>query len=419
MLLRIIIRRSSRLILTAGIILVLSLQLNAEILPGNNDFDAYIPLTEGKRTAIFTNISGTLTPYSEHIDFEALPESPKGEHILDALIERGVNVSCVLIPEHGFRGNYDAGAVVSDGKDAKTGVRIISLYGVDYEYALGRALKEFDVVFVDIQDIGLRFYTYYITMMRLMNACAEQKKPVIILDRPNPNGYYVDGPVLEEFYKSGVGALRIPVVHGLTLGEMALMMNSEGWLRGGRKCDITVIPCKNYSHAKKFKLNCRPSPNIKSMRAVYLYASLCYFENTLVSVARGTEYPFEVYGSPLLKGKKGYDFVFKPESMRGATNPQYMNKECYGRDLRNLKLQELQNNGINLSYLIGAYNAIGQYNFFGHPNHGRYWIDLLFGTDKVRELIQSGKSEKEIKSSWEKDINEYKELRKKYLLYDE
>lgn len=412
-------RKGSRLILAAGILLVLSAQLNAEILPGNNDFDSYLPLTKGKRIAIFTNISGTLTPYSEQIDSEALPENPTGEHILDALIERGVNVSCVLTPEHGFRGDYDAGAVVSDGKDAKTGVRIISLYGVNYDYSLGRAVKEFDVVLVDIQDIGLRFYTYYITMMRLINACAEHDKQVIILDRPNPNGYYVDGPLLEELYKSGVGALRIPVVHGLTLGEMALMMNGEGWLMGKRKCDITVIPCKNYSHAKKFRLNCRPSPNIKSMRAVYLYASLCYFENTLVSVARGTEYPFEVYGSPLLKGKEGYDFIFTPKSMTGAKDPQYMNRECYGHDLRNLTLEEMQNNGINLSYLTKAYNAIGQYNFFGRPNRGRYWIDLLFGTDKIRKMIQDGKTESEIKSSWEKDINEFKEMRKKYLLYDE
>ena len=411
--------KGSRLILTAGILLGLCTQLNAQILPGNNDFDAYLKFTEGKRTAIFTNISGTLTGYSDMTEDESLPENPTGEHILDALLERGVNVSCVLTPEHGFRGDYDAGAVVSDGKDNKTGVRTISLYGVDADRTLDRAVKEFDVVLVDIQDIGLRFYTYYITLMRLMNVCAEHRKTVIILDRPNPNGYYVDGPLLENDFRSNVGALRIPVVHGLTLGEMAMMMNGEGWLRGRRKCDLHVIPCKNYSHSMKFRLNCRPSPNIKSMRAVYLYGSLCYFENTLVSVARGTEYPFEIYGSPLLKGKAGYEFKFIPQSMTGAKNPQFEKRECYGEDLRQLKLEEIQKQGINLSYLIRAYNAIGQYNFFGRANRGRYWIDLLFGTDKVRKMIEFGKSEAEIKASWQKDIDEFKEFRKKYLLYDE
>ena len=409
-----------RLFLCVGFVLFLCAQLNAEILPGNNDFDAYLPLLNGKRVAIFTNISGTLTPYSEEIKDESLPEIPTGEHILDALLERGVNVSCVLTPEHGFRGDHDAGAVVSDSTDPKTGVKTISLYGVDAYYALGRAEKEFDIVLVDIQDIGLRYYTYYVTMMRLINVCAERKKPVIILDRPNPNGYYADGPMLEQRYISNVGALRLPVVHGLTLGEMANMMNGEGWLRGKRKCDIQVIPCRNYTHSKKFRLNCRPSPNIKSMRAVYLYASLCYFENTLVSVARGTEYPFEVYGSPLLKDKTGYEFSFIPKSIKGAQNPPFMNQECYGHDLRQLTLEEMQTDGINLSYLISAYNAISQHNFFGRPDkRGRYWIDLLFGTDRIRKMIEAGKTENEIKSSWQKDINEFKELRKKYLLYDE
>ena len=406
--------------MTAGFLFgFLSGTLNAQekILPGNNDFDSYLPLIEGKRTAIFTNMSGTLTAYSELAEDESLPEFPKGEHILDALLERGVNVSCVLTPEHGFRGDHDAGAVVSDGTDPRTGVKTISLYGVNADYALGKAVKEFDVVLVDIQDIGLRFYTYYVTMMRLMNVCAEQGRTVIILDRPNPNGYYVDGPILQDRFKSGVGALPIPVVHGLTLGEMARMMNGEGWLRGGQKCDLHVIPCKNYSHSMKFRLNCRPSPNIKSMRAVYLYASLCYFENTLVSVARGTEYPFEMYGSPLLKGKAGYEFKFTPVSMTGAKNPQFMNHECYGRDLRQLSSETLQTEGINLSYLISAYRAIGQKNFFGNPTRGRYWIDLLFGTDEVRKMIQSGKSESEIKATWQKGIQEFMNLRSKYIIY--
>lgn len=380
----------SRLILTAGFLLALfSGNLNAEdkIFPGNNDFDSYIPIIASKRVALFTNQSGTLEAFTIGYTDESLPEVPRGKHILDALIERGINIACVFSPEHGFRGNHEAGAKVSDYTDESTGTRIISLYGVNVHDAISKAAKDFDVVLVDIQDVGLRYYTYYITMMRIMNACAELGKPVIILDRPNPNGFFVDGPILQDRFKSGVGALNIPVVHGLTLGELAMMINGEGWLNDGRKCELKVIPCKNYSHSMKFKLTSRPSPNLRTMRAVYFYPSTCYFENTLVSVGRGTDYPFEV-----LSDGKGYTI-----------------------DLRNSEITS----GIDLSYLIDAYNSLGRKDFFGKFNskYKCYWIDLLFGTDTVRKMIQSGRSEREIKDSWQKGIQEFMNLRSKYIIY--
>lgn len=412
-----IIRGSRFVVLTAVFLLVLfsgTLSAEDKILPGNNDFDSYIPLIESKRVALFTNQSGTLEAFTIGYTDEALPEVPRGKHILDELIERGIDVACVFSPEHGFRGNHEAGAKVSDYTDESTGTRIISLYGVNVHDAVSKIANKFDVVLVDIQDVGLRYYTYYITMMRIMNVCAELGKPVIILDRPNPNGFFVDGPILNDRFKSGVGALNIPVVHGLTLGELAMMINGEGWLTGGRKCELKVIPCKNYSHSMKFMLNCRPSPNIKSMRAVYLYASTCYFENTLVSVGRGTDYPFEVYGSPAMKNIAGYEFTFTPRSMSGAIEPLYMNTKCYGKDLRNAAMSD----GINLSYLINAYNSLGRKDFFGKPDKNkRYWIDKLFGTDEVKKMIQSGKSESEIKDSWQKGIREFMNLRSKYIIY--
>ena len=379
----------SRLILTAGFLLaslIGTLSAQTEILPGNNDFDSYIPLIADKRIALFTNHSGTLEPFRTGYSDEALPEVPGGKHILDELIERGISIACVFSPEHGFRGTHEAGAKVSDCTDPSTGTRIISIYGVNVRDVVSKHADEFDSVLVDIQDVGLRYYTYYITMMRIMNACAELGKSVIVLDRPNPNGFCVDGPILQDRFKSGVGALNIPVVHGLTLGEMAMMINGEGWLAGGRKCELKVIPCKNYSHSMKFRLNCRPSPNLRSMRAVYFYPSSCYFENTLISVGRGTEYPFEV----LSDGRN------------------------YTIDLRNAPVPD----GINLSYLIDAYNSLNRKNFFGKPDKNkRYWIDLLFGTDEVRKMIQSGKSESEIKATWQKGIREFMNLRSKYIIY--
>ena len=290
------------------------------LLLGDQRFDEYIPLLTDKRVALFSNHTGLVISSDEQM------------HILDALIERGVDVTAVFSPEHGFRGDEDAGASVSSSVDEKTGVPVLSLYSGGSNYPSDADMDRFDVLVVDIQDVGLRYYTYHISMFYLMEACSGHGKKVIVLDRPNPNCSYVDGPVLKDAFRSGVGRLPIPVVHGMTLGELAEMINGEGWLKSGKdSCDLTVIPCKNYTRDTEYELPVNPSPNLKSMRAIYLYASTCFFENSVVSVGRGTDRPFEIYGSPYLEGAEGYDFSFMPKSMSGAKDPPYEGQVCYGR----------------------------------------------------------------------------------------
>ncbi|MBQ8138538.1 MAG: DUF1343 domain-containing protein [Lachnospiraceae bacterium] len=384
-----------------------------DIVLGDERSDMYLPLLEGKRVAVFSNGTGIVGD-----------DLQNGKHIVDFLIENNTDVSLIFSPEHGFRGTADAGESVKDGYDEKTGVTIVSLYG-----GAGNALTDdkmalFDTLIVDIQDVGLRYYTYYITMYKLMDACAKYDKEVLILDRPNPNGFYVDGPILKEGFKSGVGALPIPVVHGLTLGELARMIVGEGWLSDGAKCSLTVIPCENYSHKDFTKVSVNPSPNLKSMRAIYLYASTCYFENTVISVGRGTDSPFEIYGCPEFEAAGCYDFSFTPISMEGAKNPQYSNLTCYGRDLRTTGLEKIREDGINLEYVIDAYEHYKELNkadyFFGKQDSGgHYWIDLLMGTDSVRGMIEAGQDADTIKESWAEDIKTFKEKRALYLLYED
>lgn len=335
-------------------------------------------------------------------------------------------MTAIFSPEHGFRGTEDAGATVDDSVDEKTGVPILSLYGGSDTHSPSKeSMAQFDVLVVDMQDVGLRYYTYYISMYYLMDACASEGKGVIILDRPNPNGFYVDGPILQEAFKSNVGQLPIPIVYGMTWGELARMINGEGWLTAGKDaCDLTVIPCQNYTHQTKTSIIRNPSPNIKDMRAVYLYASTCFFENTAVSVGRGTEFPFEAYGSPYLAGMEGYDFTFTPVSMSGATQPPFMNEACYGVDLRSKPMAEIWQQGIYLDYLVEAYRAVHEsapdVAFWGTPdNQGRYWIDKLIGTDEVRKQIEAGVSAEEIKAGWQDEIEAFKQQRRPYLLYNE
>ncbi|MBR1854507.1 MAG: DUF1343 domain-containing protein [Lachnospiraceae bacterium] len=417
---------------------------------GDEQFDAYIPLLAGKRVALFSNhtgIVGDQTSISgaekgEHADLIPFGydgegnEITYGQHILDALVEHGVNVTAIFSPEHGFRGTADAGESIADSVDAQTGVPILSLYHENTHYPSKENMDTFDILVVDMQDVGLRYYTYYISMYYLMDACAVHGKEMIILDRPNPNGSYVDGPILKEEYKSGVGQLPIPVVYGMTWGELAQMINGEGWLEAGKDaCALTVIPCKHYSHSMKTDLICRPSPNIRDMRAVYLYASTCFFENTCVSVGRGTDQPFEIYGSPYLDGEE-YTYTFVPQSIEGAKEPPFENETCFGRDLREIPLEEIWEDGINLDHLIGAYNTFHKEypdgDFFRYPSRnsslnaspnagqgGVYWIDLLSGSDDLRKQIIAGKSAEEIKESWQDDIRTFKEQRKPYLLYEE
>ena len=410
---------------------------------GDERFDLYLPMLSGKKVALFSNHSGIVgdkiilsdgtMQYGGFSDpdipfgFDAVGSPVQyGDHILDALISRGVNVTAIFSPEHGFRGTAGAGENVSNSVDEKTGVPILSLYGNDTTSGPSNAdMAKFDTLVVDLQDVGLRYYTYYIALYHLLDSCAAAGKNVIVLDRPNPNGFYVDGEILKDEFRSGVGALPIPTVHGLTFGELARMMNGEGWLSSGKNaCDLTVIPCKNYSHQTAYSLVRAPSPNIKTMRAVYLYASTCFFENTIVSVARGTQFPFEVYGSPYFGGIAGYDFSFVPKSIPGAENPPFLEKTCWGVDLRTKPVSDIMKEGINVSYLLDAYQAAlskgEDGSFFGSERRrGQYWIDLLSGSSTLRTSVISGKDAKSIKDGWRNDIESFKKQRKPYLLYSE
>ena len=296
--------------------------------------------------------------------------------------------------------------------DEKTGVEILSLYEKGSRIPSKEKTDKFDVLVIDIQDVGLRYYTYYITMHHLMEACARDGKQVVILDRPNPNGFYVDGPVLDMKFKSGVGWLPITTVHGMTLGELALMINGEKWLENGT-CDLTVIPCLNYTHSTRYSLILPPSPNIKDMRAVYLYSSTCYFEGTVVSLGRGTQFPFETYGHPAMMG---YSFSFVPRSIPGAKSPQFLDEECHGVDLRRKPLRDIWAEKISLEYVIDAYRNLNMGDkFFGKNN----FFELLAGVDWFRSMIENGSSAAGISARWASDVENFKSRRAPYLLYPE
>lgn len=424
-----------------------------KVVLGDERFEKYLPLLQGKRVAVFSNQTGivgdkvtgskladALAKYGgcfpalsvsepaeateQENEFEEISLIPftepsvsgkkieYGQHIVDALIENGVDVKAIFSPEHGFRGNADAGEHVSSSVDEKTGVEILSLYEKGSRIPSKEKTDKFDVLVIDIQDVGLRYYTYYITMHHLMEACARDGKKVIILDRPNPNGFYVDGPVLDMKFKSGVGWLPITTVHGMTLGELARMINGEKWLENGT-CDVTVIPCLNYTHSTRYSLILPPSPNIKDMRAVYLYSSTCYFEGTVVSLGRGTQFPFEAYGHPAMTG---YSFSFVPRSIPGAKSPQFLEEECHGIDLRRKPLADIWAEKINLEYVIDAYRNlnIGD-KFFGKNN----FFELLAGVDWFRSMIENGSTAAEISARWASDIEDFKSRRAPYLLYEE
>lgn len=315
------------------------------IILGDEQTSEYFPILKGKRIAIFSNHTGMVGD----------------KHLLDVLLENKFNVVAIFSPEHGFRGDADAGEHVSNSVDKKTGVPILSLYDGKDKKPSEASMRKFDILVIDIQDVGLRFYTYYITMCRLMDACAEYNRKVLLLDRPNPNGHYVDGPILDMKYKSGVGWLPIPIVHGMTLGELALMVNGERWLPASRVCDLTVIPCKNYTHQTKYVLPIPPSPNLPDMKSIYLYPATCYFEATPVSLGRGTSLPFQVYGHPNMTG---YNYSFTPKSIPGAKNPPQLNKLCHGVNLSNMSDEEIWERGVDLSYVIDAYKNLNMGDHF-------------------------------------------------------
>ena len=363
---------------------------------GAESLEEYLPLLKGKKVAVLTNQTGIIGK----------------THLVDSLVSLGINVVAILSPEHGFRGEADAGEHVASSVDEKTGIPIKSLYEGNTGKPAASLMKEIDVMVYDLQDVGVRFYTYLTTMARMMEACAQSKVKMIILDRPNPIGFYVDGPILDMKYKSGVGWLPIPTVHGMTLGELAGMINGEKWLDKGIQCNVTVIKNKNYTHATLYELPVKPSPNLPDMRSIYLYPSTCYFEATPVSLGRGTDKAFQMYGHPNMKG---YDFKFTPRSIPGAKFPPLLNEECYGVDLRTKpSIEEINKAGINLDYVIDAYTNLNLDDHFF-----RSFFELLIGQDYVRKMIKQGKSSAEIKAMWASDVEKFKIQRKPYLLYPE
>jgi uncharacterized protein YbbC (DUF1343 family) len=372
------------------------------ILTGADQTEKYIPLLQGKRVAIMAN-----------------PTTVIGKtHLVDSLKKRGVNIVKVFGPEHGFRGNASAGVHVADENDPATGIPVISLYGTKNKPSK-QDMADVDILLYDLQDVGCRFYTNINALARLMDACYENGKEMLILDRPNPNGYFVDGPVLDMKFKSGIGMFPIPIAHGLTVGEFAQMVNGEGWLTNKVKCPVTIIPVANYTHDMPYTLPVKPSPNLNTQQSILLYPSTCLFEGTYLNHGRGTYFPFTVIGSPYLKGK--FDFSFTPTGIKGMSEtPLFMDQVCYGLDLRNYDVELLRKSKqINLQWLISLYNA--------SPNKEQFFdnklskemgvIERLVGHAQFRQQIIDGKTEKEIRASWEPGLSEYKVMRKKYLLY--
>lgn len=367
---------------------------------------AYLQLLKDKKIGIVTNQTGIVSK----IKFNAT-SNPKNETItkyneslVDFLIDQNIKVQKIFAPEHGFRGTADAGEHITDGKDIKTGLPIISLYGDNKKPKLEQ-LAGMDILIFDLQDVGARFYTYISSLHYVMEACAENNIELLVLDRPNPNGNIIDGPILEKEFTSFVGMHPIPLLHGMTIGEYSQMINGEKWLKDGIQCKLTVIPCLNYNRQMAYTLPVKPSPNLPNDQAINLYASLCLFEGTNVSVGRGTEKQFQIYGSPFLP--KG-DFSFTPIPNFGAKEPVYKNQLCYGEDLTSIK----KTSKLELKWLIKAYQTTSdKTKFFNN------FFTKLAGTKKLQQQIETGISESEIRKSWEKGLSDFKEMRKKYLIY--
>ncbi|MGN0004155.1 MAG: exo-beta-N-acetylmuramidase NamZ domain-containing protein [Sphingobacterium composti] len=362
----------------------------------------YLPKLQGKRVAIVANQTSIIG----------------NSHLVDSLQKLGINIVKVFGPEHGFRGNASNGTNVNDEVDVQTGLKIVSLYG-NKKKPSKEDLKDVDIMLFDIQDVGCRFYTIMNTMRDVMEGCAENGKPVMILDRPNPNGYFIDGPILDMKYKSGIGQFPIPIVHGLTLGEFAQMVNGEGWMANKIKCDLEVIKMEGYKHSSLYELPVNPSPNLNTAQSILLYPSTCLFEGVALNHGRGTDFPFTIIGGPMLKNK--YSFSFTPISKPGmAEDPIFQDQVCYGLDLRNYDLHKLvKSKKINLSWMIELYK--------NHPNKDKFFdrnisrqvgnIDFLIGDGEFKKQLAKGWSESQIRKTWEPGIAKYKKMRKQYLLY--
>ena len=366
------------------------------VVTGAEQMKQYLPLLKGKKVGMVVNQTSVIA----------------NVHLVDTLKAHQVKIVRVFAPEHGFRGDHSAGAHVASGTDAKTGLPVVSLYGSNKK-PKPEQIKDLDWVIFDIQDVGARFYTYISTLHYVMEACAELKKPLLILDRPNPNGYYVDGPVLDMKFKSFVGMHPVAMVHGMTIGEYAQMINGERWLKDSLRCDIKIVSCKNYAHNLLYKLPVRPSPNLPDMESVYLYPSLCLFEGTNISVGRGTDKPFQCIGKP---GFDGGNYTFTPKPIPGvADDPPYKNQECKGFLLEDFPEKYLINSRqLYLMWLTGCYEKEKDKTKFFND-----FFDKLAGTDALRKQIISGKSEAEIRKSWEPGLTQFKKTRSKYLLYPE
>ncbi|MCT4582726.1 MAG: DUF1343 domain-containing protein [Flavobacteriales bacterium] len=384
-------------IFTLFSLFVLSLlEISAQINTGANQTSKYLPLLQGKKVAVVANQTSVI----------------QNTHLVDSLVSLGITIEKVFAPEHGFRGTADAGEKVADGKDKKTGISILSLYGRKNRKPSAEKLANIDLVIFDIQDVGARFYTYISTMHYVMEACAENNIPLLLLDRPNPNGFYVDGPVLEMSQKSFIGMHPVPIVHGMTIAEYAQMINGEKWLNNGIQCQLEIIQCSNYTHKDKYHLPIAPSPNLPNMTSIYLYPSLCLFEGTNVSVGRGTTTPFQIFGSPFIPST---DFSFIPQPMFGAKHPKHENKRCHGYDLTAFGDHFMPELGeLYLHWLTSMYHQSSNPSDFFRKDGFFY---LLTGNKKIKQMIEEGKSVKTIRASWKDELNAFKMVRKKYLLY--
>jgi uncharacterized protein YbbC (DUF1343 family) len=362
-------------------------------IPGSYQIELYRYLIEGKSVAVVANQTSMVGQ----------------THLVDNLLTIGIDIRVIFSPEHGFRNMADAGERVENGKDPETGISLISLYGSHLK-PTADDLTGIDVVIFDIQDVGARFYTYISTLHYVLESCAENNVKCLVLDRPNPNGFYFDGNIPDTAYRSFVGMDPVPVVHGMTVGEYALMINGEGWLKGGIKCDLTIIKCKNYTHKTLYELPVKPSPNLPNQTSVYLYPSICFFEGTVISCGRGTLFPFQTFGSPDLPDR---GFSFTPESLPGAKNPPLLGIKCYGSDLRDaLKKKLVPKPQLNLDWVISAYKDFPKKDKFFTA-----YFDILSGGPVLRNQIQKGMTAKEIRSTWKEGLVKFGKIRAKYLLY--
>ena len=362
-------------------------------IPGSSQIELYRNYIEGKAVALVANQTSMVGQ----------------THLVDNLLNIGIDLRVIFAPEHGFRNMADAGETIDDGKDSASGVTLISLYGSHLK-PTANDLAGIEVVLFDIQDVGARFYTYISTLHYVLESCAENNVKCIVLDRPNPNGFYFDGNILDTAYSSFVGMHPVPVVHGMTVGEYAQMINGEGWLKGGINCDLTVIKCKNYTHKTFYELPVKPSPNLPNQNSVYLYPSICFFEGTRLSLGRGTLFPFQVFGSPDLPDR---GFSFTPESVPGAKNPPLLGVKCFGTDLRDaVAKKQVPVAGLNLNWLIEAYNDFPEKDKFFTD-----YFDVLAGGPVLREQIVKGMTARQISASWKEGLAKFSKIREKYLLY--